>query len=198
MAIELQGYRNEDELTVKPLRAADQAMLERMKPGRNYKITELRSRKGDGLYFKALDVAAELWPEGKWPEPAGDAELLRYALQIRAGRGWRKQCDFPPAAVASALAVIEAMRGDGKYAFTKGIQLPDPETGEIGDWMRTYIPISISHDEMGEVRFAPLRKAVIEQIEITFGCDVKELIARYEMAAIDKKQAAKDREQVDA
>jgi hypothetical protein len=196
MAIKFVGYCPEDQVAIKPARRADLDMLARMKRGKSYKVvvTELRSKKADGLYHDALTWAARNWPEGMWPNPDGDKELLRAGLQCKAGPRWRKSVDFEPGSVKSALFLIEEFRGEEKYAFTQPVELTDPKTGELGQWLRVHVPISIAHEAMPEKAMVDLRRAVIEQIEEVFEMEIKAFIHKCKEAAHDKEKPQEELE----
>lgn len=154
-------------------------MRERLKPGVKYKakITQARSRPAHNFYFGVIEAAAMYWPKRDEPHPEGDAKLLRAWLQCKAGPKWRKNVDGPPDSYEFALKMIEALAGDGRYAFVDSVITTDK-----GPVLRVHVPLSINWDEMpeGSGAFGELRQEVFDIIELKFHMTVHELVAHAE------------------
>lgn len=174
MATTVQVYVNPKAGQFAGARILDRELIGQLKPGAyKAKITKLRSTKADNFYHKILEIAAIHWPDGVNPDPKGDKELLRAWCQCKAGPHWRKSLTGPPEAKDMVIAAIEALKGDGKYAFVEEIATDD------GPKLRLHIPLSIDHDHMGEDEIRPLRDKVFEIIEFVFEMTPKQLLEHH-------------------
>lgn len=155
-----------------PARRIDAEFINELKPGEYVnKISRLRSRKAHNYYFLAIDRACENWPRQDEPCPEGDEKKLRAWLQCKAGPKWRKNIDGPPESVEMAIKIIEALAGEGRYAFVDTVVMTD-----AGPKLRVHIPVSVNEYDMPGDEFIELETAVFEVLELKFGCTIQELI----------------------
>ena len=184
MPISLQMRREGN--TLVPLREPDLKLLESLPENRplNVKANKPRSRKAHNLYFAAIAEACMQWPEQhapfenrtlENPVTKADDDLLRAWLQTKAG--YCECITFPVEASESTARLIHKIHADDKFCFLDARDIK----GEIK--LCVFIPDSIAYEEMDEVAFSPVRKAVFEIIENIIGIPADKLVYESEQTA---------------
>jgi len=136
-----------------------------------------RHLKGHNLYHAVIAEACNQWRGA--PFPKGDADLLRYWLEYKAGPEfcWRAG-PFPPEFHQTVCDLISQTRAEDRYSFVEPVinAKGDPE-------IYVFTPKSEAFEEMPEEVANKLRRAVFELIEITLGIENAESLVKEKLRA---------------
>lgn len=151
------------------------------------KVSLPRSGPAHRMFFAVLAAAAHHWPHGAEPQPAGDSEVLRAWLLIRAGHCDRIDFPFPDDAFGQKLALasvsdfVNRLRAKGEHPFIRTGELTDDD-GQLYAVVRVFISRSMDHDHLDESEFGPIRQHCYDDIEAIVGVRVDDLARETEAA----------------